>query len=481
MQPSRRRFWAVTILAGPTLSGLTGCVSIPTTPAYAQRYRIEVALDPASHQLSGRTVVDVSLPPSESTNKPVAIALRLHPGLKITDLTAAGAAVRGHRNTGPDPDVEKKPIPNRHVITLNEPAGSFSLFVAYQGEIYQDVSAGEKPGEIHNFEMNAHIGEDGIYLAGGYWYPEPVIGEDDSAPLADFTLLAQPVEGMELAAGAVTDPRLADQTGMLAWRSPFPVSDMVLVGGAHDVHTIEHNGITISAHLKPDQAQFAEGLLQAVVRNLDRYEPLIGKYPANEYAIVDNFFSSGFAFPTFTLLSSAVINMGERSQTAHGYIDHEMLHSWWGNGIMVDPQDGNWCESLTSYATNYYGYVLDGEVDEARRKRRNYAHYLSRMKPEKDRPLGNYNREESCSRGVAYSKGAAVFHMLARKIGQDRFWAAMREFTEKFAGRYASWEDIRELLEAQAEVSLETFFTQWIRTAGAPMLELTEARYDSGN
>ena len=41
---------------------------------------------------------------------------------------------------------------------------------------------------------------------------------------------------------------------MLAWRSPFPVSDMVLVGGAHDVHTIEHNGITISAHLKPDQA-----------------------------------------------------------------------------------------------------------------------------------------------------------------------------------------------------------------------------------
>jgi len=481
MQPSSRRFWPMPILAGLALSGLAGCTSTPTTPAYAQRYRIEVALDPVNHQLSGRTVVDVLLAPAAATSKPVAVAFRLHPGLKITDLTAAGASVRGYRNTGPDRDAKAKPIPNRHVITLNEPADSFSLFVAYQGEVYQDASAGEKPGEIHNFEMTAHVGEDGIYLAGSYWYPEPVIGENESPPLADFTLLAQPIEGMDLVAGAVTDPRLNELTGMLAWRSPFPVSDMVMVGGAHDVHTIEHNGIRISAHLKPDQSQFAEGLLQATVRNLDRYEPLIGSYPANEYAIVDNFFSSGFAFPTFTLLSSAVINMGERSQTAHGYIDHEMLHSWWGNGIMVDPQDGNWCEALTSYATNYYGYVLDGDQDEARRKRRNYAHFLSRMEPEKDRPLGNYGREDSCSRGVAYSKGATVFHMLARKIGQNRFWAAMREFTEKFTGRYASWEDLRELLEAHGDVSLETFFTQWIRTAGAPTLELTEARYDSAN
>lgn len=485
MLRSSRLAWFAPLLASLTTSGLVGCASPQFSTARAHRYRIEVALEPANHRLSGRTVVDVSLPTAdpdaESTPRSVAVALRLHPGLTITDLSVAGAKLRHHRNTGPDRSVTSKPVPNRHVVTVSDARDTFTLFATYHGKVHQDASAGEKPGEIHNFDMSAHVGEDGIYLGGAYWYPEPVIGDGDRAPLADFTLLARPVEGMELVAGAVSDSRLADQTGMLAWHSPYPLTELVLVGGRHDVHTADHRDVAISAHLKPEQEVHAEGLIQAIVRILDRYEPLIGEYPADEYAIVDNFFSSGFAFPTFTLLSSAVINMGERSQTAHGYIDHEMLHSWWGNGIMVDPHDGNWCESLTSYATNYYGYILDGEEDEARRKRRNYSHFLSRVKPEKDRPLGNYGREGSPSRGIAYSKGAAVFHMLARKIGQEQFWAAMREFTEQYVGRYASWDDIRELCEAQGGVSLEPFFAQWIRSGGAPILQISEARYDSSN
>ncbi|MCH8148340.1 MAG: hypothetical protein IH987_10155, partial [Planctomycetes bacterium] len=224
------------------------------------------------------------------------------------------------------------------------------------------------------------------------------------------------------------------------------------------------------------------GLFEAVKRNLDRYEPLIGAYPANEFAIVNNFFSSGFAFPTFTLLSTAVIDMGRRSQTTHGYIDHEMLHCWWGNGIHVDPRDGNWCEALASYGANYYGHVLDGNEEEARRKRRNYSHSLSRLEPEKDKPLGTYGQKDGCGRGIAYNKGAAVFHMLARKIGQDNFWAAMRRFTSEYTGRYASWRDIQRLCEEEeGDTPLDTFFEQWVRGAGAPTISVQRAVYHSGD
>ncbi len=465
-------------------TGLTGCASVRTVPASAHRYRIEVALDPAAHTLTGRTTMDLSLaipePSTQTPDEPTTIAFRLHPGLTVRNVTVAGAVVRSHRNLGPDKDSTSKPTPNRHIVTLDHPAETITLFVTYDGTIHQDVSAGEKAGEIHNFDMTAHVGEEGIYLNGAYWHPQPIEG-DDATPLADYTLLASPIDGMALVGGGISNPALSEQTGMLTWQSPFPLTDMVLVGGPHDVHKASHGDVSIALHLKPDQAQFRDGLMQAVRRNLDRYEPLIGKYPTTEYTIVDNFFSSGFAFPTFTLLSSAVINMGERSQTAHGYIDHEMLHSWWGNGIMVDPEDGNWCEALTSYATNYYGHVLDGEEDEARRKRRNYAHFLSRMKPERDRPLGTYGQEDGCSRGVSYSKGAAVFHMLAMTIGQDNFWAAMREFTQKFVGRYASWEDIREVCETHGATTLDTFFKQWIRSSGAPTLEITGATYHSAD
>lgn len=479
-----RRWRAMLALASLSLAGVTGCATGPLVSAQAHRYRIEVKLDPATHRLAGRTAIDLSLGETESAlddPRTVSVAFRLHPGLVVDEVATAGARLRHHRKLGPDQHVTTNPTPTRHIVTVDAPSQQFTLFVDYKGTVFQDPSAGERPGEIHNFDMTAHVGDDGIYLAGGYWYPQPVAPAGASTRPADFTLLAHPIDGMELVAGGVLDERLGEQSGMLAWQSPYPLTEMVLVGGHHDVHRTTHNNVAISAHLTPDQEPYAEGLLEAVTRNLDRYEPLIGAYPADDYAIVNNFFSSGFAFPTFTLLSSAVINMGERSQTAHGYIDHEMLHSWWGNGILVDPEDGNWCESLTSYATNYYGYILDGEPDEARRKRRNYCHFLSRMKPEDDRPLGNYGRPDSCSRGVAYNKGAAVFHMLARRIGQERFWAAMREFTASYIGRYASWEDIRTLCENHGDTSLETFFAQWIRSAGAPTLAIHEAEYDSGN
>jgi len=213
--------------------------------------------------------------------------------------------------------------------------------------------------------------------------------------------------------------------------------------------------------------------------SLDRYEPLIGPYPAREYKIVDNFFSSGFAFPTMTLLSSAVIEMGERSRNTHGYLDHEMLHSWWGNGVLVDPRDGNWCESLTSYATNYYGYILDGDYDEARRKRRNYAHFLTRLEENEDKPLGAYGRPDGCGRSIAYNKGAAVFHMLAQEMGQENFWAAMRSFDDEFLGKHANWEDIRRVCEEASGRDLSVFFDQWIRRGGAPPLAIESAIYDS--
>jgi len=123
--------------------------------------------------------------------------------------------------------------------------------------------------------------------------------------------------------------------------------------------------------------------------------------------------------------------------------------------------------------------VLDGNEQEARRKRRNNSHFLSRLKPERDKPLGTYGQEDGCGRSISYNKGAAVFHMLARKIGQERFWAAMRRFTNEYVGKFASWDDIRRLCEEEGDMPLETFFRQWVRSGGAPMLKIEHARYDS--
>jgi len=460
-----------------------GCMTVPRQPYLAEGYRIELTLDSVTHRVEGRTTIDLKRDGDQdpSIEGPVTVELLLHPALKIRQIHTDAATIRRHsvrRLAKPD---DGQFQPRKHAVVLDRAVEALSLVVEYDGELIQDAAVGERPGQIHNFEMRAHVGEDGIYLADGYWYPQPDRADGLSPVLADFTLLVDPVEGMELVAGAESAPDLGEPSGRLAWRSPYALEQMVLAGGPHEVHRRPHGGRMVSLHLKPSQAGQVEGLFAAAARNLDRYEPLIGPYPAGEFAIVDNFFSSGFAFPTFTLLSSAVIDMGERSQTAHGYIDHEMLHCWWGNGIHVDPRDGNWCEALASYGANYYGYVLDGNADEARRKRRNYTHFLSRRAADRDKPLDTFGREDGAGRGIGYDKGAAVFHMLARKIGQENFWAAMRQFTQEYVGRFASWGDIRRLCEAQYGGSLETFFRQWVRSAGAPAPVIENARFDESS
>jgi hypothetical protein len=475
----------VTLLSG-------GCATPSRLSMQAERYRIEVRIDPASHMLYGRAVLDLALtadspPPhlsqsSEGSGRGAqraAVEFLLHRDLKVTRLVTSGVRGRYRGSSAMATEDDDGSTSRKHLLILDEPVDAFTLFVDYEGELFQDVSAGEVPGQIHNFAMRAHIGEEGIYLAEGNWYPKPARETEAEPRLADYVLIADPVPGFELVAGAERDPLLSERTGCLAWRSPYPIDEMVLVGGPHEVHLASHNGIAIRLHLKPDQAKHAEGLIEAVRRNLDRYQPLLGDYPAREFTIVDNFFSSGFAFPTFTLLSSAVIDMGRRSQTAHGYIDHEILHCWWGNGIHVDPRGGNWCEALASYGANYYGHVLDGDHKEARRKRRNYCHFLSRLSPEKDKPLGSYGLKGGCGRGIAYQKGAMVFHMLARKIGQDNFWAAMRRFTKDYVGSYASWKDIRQVCEQTSGAGLDAFFRQWIHQGGAPLLSIERAAYHS--
>jgi len=465
------------------LPALTGCASMgPQLSVTPQRYRLDLQLSPPAHKLTGRAVLDLSAEhvANVQTDGTAHVELLLHPALRIDSVRASGARVVSVHH-GPTPKKDEELSPRSHYVVLDHPAKSFTLFVDYHGDLYQDIAAGEKAGEIHNFQMQAHIGEEGVYLAGGYWYPQPAVKGEAVTSLADYTVIVASTNDFEYVAGADRAPDLSNQTGRLAWRTSYPVDSMVLVGGQHKVYQKTILGTSVSLHLKESQVDQVDGLFEAVERNFSRYEPLIGKYPAKEFSIVDNFFSSGFAFPSFTLLSSAVIDMGKRSQTAHGYIDHEMLHSWWGNGVHVNTDDGNWCEALASYGANYYGYVLDGKNDEARRKRRNYCHFLSRIKPEKDKPLGTFGQDDGCGRGIAYQKGAMVFHMLAKKIGQDKFWDVMRKFTKDFVGHYASWDDIRSLCEAEYGESLERFFRQWVRSGSAPMLSIEQARYDSSD
>ncbi len=468
-----------------SVSGManTGCSTV-TTGLSAESYGLHLAIDPSDNAMSATANVQCRVLESETTqaSKTLTFDLALHRDLQIHKLSCDKATVASMR-TLPPAKSDKKASYRLHRITLEDAPEVFELTVEYSGHLEQDVAAGEKRGEIHNFGVSAHIGTNGIYLASAAWYPR-FESDEEHAELPHFAVTLEPVDGYEFVASAPRRNRDASNPEFLEFESTFPQTDLAIAGGQYQQWSRDVDGVRFAILLNPKDVDAsalqrrADIFLDAAEDYYHRYTPLVGPYPFDEFTIVENFFSSGFAFPTFTLLGPAVIAMEDRA-LRHGYLDHEFLHSWWGNGLYVDPNDGNWCEALASFGGNLYGYTLDEDPEGARKIRRDACNILTRISDKNDKPLATFGKTDGASRSIGYQKGAVVFNMMAREIGIENFWQAMRNLTQDHTGRYVNWETIRTAMEEVSNVDLKPFFDQWVHGAGAPRLLLTRVLLDS--
>ncbi|MBN2561043.1 MAG: hypothetical protein JXQ75_08945 [Phycisphaerae bacterium] len=456
--------------------------------------KLDVALEPATHRIEATATLTVARRNEAAKEPRRSLRLELHRDLGIDSVVHGGANVPFRRlpeaehqteTETPPESGDKGPPPAVYELDWSPPGnGPGTLVIHYGGRLFQDVKAGEKLGQVHNFEMRAHVGKEGIYLGDdGAWYPR-LPGPDEGhptqeSPLTQFELTATEFPGMVLVASGNRDGAKLDapRGKRTTWRSPFPLQAMALVGGPHDVFQRRVGDVLVSVHLTKDHASLAPDVLEAIDSYLRLYQPLIGRYPYAEFSVVENFFSSGFAFPGFTVLDAAVIGRG-RLVLRPGLLDHEMIHNWWGNGVFVSALDGNWCEALTSYCANYMHHVLAGRHEKARAKRRNTCYGLSRLEPVEDRPLASFGRDGGCGRLIGYDKGSMVFAMLAERIGQDTLWRALRRLFNERLGRLTGWDDIRRVLEQESGQSLKAFFDQWVRGSGVPEIVIDEASYD---
>ena len=196
----------------------------------------------------------------------------------------------------------------------------------------------------------------------------------------------------------------------------------------------------------------------------------IGRFVTNKFAIVENFFPTGYGFPSYTLLGSTVIGLPFILETSLG---HEIAHCWWGNGVLVDYRRGNWCEGLTTYLADYL-YKENSSSEEAREYRlqilRNFATLVDERN---DFPLALFHsRYDPASQAIGYGKCAMVFHMIRRKVGDQAFWEALRQIYKEKRFQKASWQDFEKAFERHGECSLQGFFDQWVHREGAPSLSL---------
>jgi hypothetical protein len=358
---------------------------------------------------------------------------------------------------------------------------SLLLVVTYGGVVYDSLRAPTADYQRGFETTTGLIDPRGVFLSGAsLWYPRrfdpPCPHRLRAAAPPGWLTVSQGrrVWEGEPAPGDSTDAAATpsdSSTGPILWDCAEPMDEIYLVAGPYVLREESHRGIAIQTFTYGnDDAELCRRYLDATRGYLDLYQGLIGPYPFPKFALVENFWQTGYGMPGFTLLGSTVIRLPWILTTSYG---HEILHNWWGNSVYVAAETGNWCEGLTAYGADYL-YKERESASEARDHRRAALQgYLDYVRAGRDFPLTEFRaRESAATEAIGYRKSMMIFHMLRRQVGDEAFWRGLGEFYRRFKFRPASWADLLGTFGALTGESLDAFREQWVARAGAPELSL---------
>jgi len=452
------------VVAPPAATTVERTAAPETGTRALPRYRLEAAITPAQHSLDVRASIE--LPASmagQAVEFLLAAPLQITASEPAAQPLAAGAGAGFSGINGSSASVTGSGRAKRYRVQL--PAGSSRFTLHYAGRV--DFGF-DTPGQEYArgfSETAGTIRDDGVYLAGStLWYP--YLGDT----LFTFELAASAPPGWQLISPGNGSAR--DATGVARWRSDTPLDELHIVGGPLQRYARAAGAVTAEVYLRKGDDALAARFLEATARNLEMYRSLIGVYPYDKFALVENFWETGYGMPSFTLLGPQIIRFPFILTSSY---PHEILHNWWGNGVFVDYASGNWCEGLTAYHADHLYKEQQGQGAEYRRD--TLKKYRDFVKDGRDFPLTEFrSRHSPATEAVGYGKALMTFHMARRKVGDEAYVRGLQRFYREQRGKRASFDDLARAHGAAANVDLAPFFRQWVTRAGAPDLRVADVR-----
>jgi aminopeptidase N len=168
---------------------------------------------------------------------------------------------------------------------------------------------------------------------------------------------------------------------------------------------------------------------------------------------------------------------------------HEIAHQWWGNSVTAARAEDDWMmEALANYSALLYlekrrgAKALDQVLDTFRErllKTNDKGETVESAGP----IVWGFRLQSSQAPGawqaITYEKGAWIFHMLRRRMGDPAFTKLLAELEKRFHLTPVSTEDVErlaiELMGEGGKKALGPFFESWVYGTGVPSLQMTQS------
>ena len=415
------------------------------------RQEIDVTLFPDTHEVSGKSMVTIK--PHGATG----ISFKLAP-----DSTVTGALVNGK-------SVQFNFIGGFLSVDLPDVSGekSLTLEITYHCGFNDQPPENMIGGEDPTYGVNAIVSRQGVFLGpGAAWYPAPTV-----MPGRRTVRITAPAGIEAITSGRRVSRGTAAGVSMSVWEEERPAGDLALSAGTYRIEERIVEGTPLYTYFAAGNAHLSGRYLDASARYISFYKTLFGPYPFEKFAVVENFFPSGYGFPSYTLLGSTIIRLPFIPDTS---LPHEIAHSWWGNGVLVDYREGNWSEGLVTYLADYLLEERKSPEDGREYRLRILTDYASLVTPDRDSPLSGFTgRMDPASRSIGYGKGVMVFHMIRKMTGDAVFFQTLREISRERLFVMTSWSDFMNHFARQSGKDFKTFSKEWLTRGSGPRLSFS--------
>jgi len=432
-------------------------------------YQISVELLPESHKLSAHAVVKVTA----LENLTVA-TFQLNNALRITKLVDAN-----NQALSPERNTQESSV--RFGLNSDLAKNTTTTFTFdYEGTL---ENADDSP--VQGLKL-AYVGPDTSYLLySGLWFPVAGYGVNRFTSTISVTVPAHMVaigsgkekETTPSEPGAKKTTIANSKTFTFKWNKPsFPGT---IIAGAFQEFKSDEAGMDLHVFFKPSHQELGAQYADTAVKAFTYFVTQYGNAPSTRLQVVeipDDTVPSAYA-PEIAALASRAIT----EKVNYRLLSNTIAHQWWGVSVSPASKDDWWIsDGFARYSEARYVESAAGEAGlEEMVKDMSVGALAYDSVPLSSADKLDYFSPEFQS--LVTDKGAMILHMLRWVLGEPKYLKVMREFATRYAGKPASTDDFRKLVEQVYGEKLTWFFSQWMDSTSAPEFKTKYTVYRLGN
>jgi aminopeptidase N len=282
----------------------------------------------------------------------------------------------------------------------------------------------------------------------------------------------------------ISSVKQTDGTRIDHWKLDQPHAPylaMMAVGEFKKITDTPWNGKEISYYVEELYAEDAKTIFGDTKEMIEFYSTKLGvpyAWPKYAQIVARDYVSGAMENTSATLHGDFMVYQKNRdmidSKIGNSVIAHELFHQWFGDLVT--------CESWSNLPLNEsfatYGEYLWEEYKYGR-DAADYHRWLSKQgyfnsSKEVDIIRFNYQDKEDMFDAFSYNKGGLILHMLRKTVGDEAFFASLKNYLETNKYKSVEIHNLRLAFEETTGRDLNWFFNQWFLDKGLPSLKISK-------